>query len=110
MELVMPGKPLIVVNLPETLAFSEASAVCLGLSLPKQVCQDADCESYTLKNGSRLKKMGPGLKTKDKTKIKQILKALGPPEIGTLPPGDALTQILEICVINLFASSDTIVN
>ena len=100
----MPGKPLIVVNLPETLAFAEAYAVCLGVSLPKQICQDADCESYTLKNGSRIKKMGPGLKTKDKTKIKQILKVLGAPEIGTLSPGDAG------CVIHLFASSDTIVN
>ena len=40
----MPGKPLIVVNLPETLAFAEAYAVCLGVSLPKQICQDADCD------------------------------------------------------------------
>lgn len=55
MELVMPRKPLIVVNLPGTLAFSEAYAVYLGLRLPKHVCQDADCESYTLKNGSRIK-------------------------------------------------------
>lgn len=46
-------KATYVVNLPGTLAFSEAYAAYLGLRLPKHVCQDADCESYTLK-------MGPG--------------------------------------------------
>lgn len=51
----MPRKPLTVVKLPETLAFSEACVVCSWLSLPKYVCQDAGCECYTLKNGSRIK-------------------------------------------------------
>ena len=54
-ELVMPRKPLTVVKLPETLAFSEACVVCSWQSLPKYVCQDADCECYTLKNRSRIK-------------------------------------------------------
>lgn len=51
----MPRKPLTVVKLPETLAFSEACVVCSWQSLPKYVCQDADCECYTLKNRSRIK-------------------------------------------------------
>ena len=51
-----------------------------------------------------MKKIGPGLNTKDTTKIKQILKALRTPEIGTLSPGDSG------CVIHLLASSDTVVN